>query len=139
MNTSAKGRRSEHRARKLLEAEGYVVCRSAASKGASDLVAWNAATIRFISVKSGQARPSRAERAALVAMVRPANSSVETWTFPDREDVVIDVLSGPNSSDHLSRWAHDAKDSGEKVSICNFDLTSRCCNRHSGPRRRQRP
>ena len=53
INTSHKGRRAEHRARTLLEADGFAVCRAAGSKGAADLVAWNDTAIRFISVKAG--------------------------------------------------------------------------------------
>jgi hypothetical protein len=33
MNTAHKGRRAEHRARTLLEAAGFAVCRAAGSKG----------------------------------------------------------------------------------------------------------
>ena len=38
MNTSAKGRRNEHRSRDLLKALGYRVLRSAGSLGAFDLL-----------------------------------------------------------------------------------------------------
>ena len=64
MNTAHKGRRAEHRARALLEAEGFAVVRAAASKGVCDLVAWNATSIRLVSVKSGAAYASTAEREA---------------------------------------------------------------------------
>lgn len=79
-----KGRRSEHRARKLLEAAGFSVCRAAGSKGPADLVAWDALCIRFISVKSGTKYASSLEREALALMPRPANSTVEIWRYPDR-------------------------------------------------------
>jgi len=36
MNTAHKGRRAEHRARALLEAAGFAVCRAAGSKGPAD-------------------------------------------------------------------------------------------------------
>jgi Holliday junction resolvase len=84
MNTATKGRRAEHRARKLLEAAGFEVCRAAGSKGPADLVAWDAVSIRFVSVKSGTKYASAAEREALQLLMRPANASVEIWRFPDR-------------------------------------------------------
>ena len=84
MNTARKGRRAEHRARTLLEAAGFVVCRAAASKGPADLVAWDATSIRFISVKCGTKYASTIEREALQLLPRPANASVEIWRFPDR-------------------------------------------------------
>ncbi len=84
MNTAAKGRRGEHRARKLLEEAGFSVCRAAASKGPADLVAWNPSVVRFVSVKSGTGRMTPLERATLLGMDRPPNSTVELWTFRDR-------------------------------------------------------
>lgn len=84
MNTSHKGRRAEHRARALLEASGFQVCRAAGSKGPADLVAWDSTTIRFVSVKAGTKYASAAERATLSMMPRPTGSSVEVWRFPDR-------------------------------------------------------
>lgn len=84
MNCAHKGRRAEHRARALLEAVGYSVCRAAGSKGPADLVAWDALSIRFISVKSGKRYASAIEKEALQLMARPANSSIEVWRFPPR-------------------------------------------------------
>ncbi len=84
MNTAHKGRRAEHKARAILEAAGFEVCRAAGSKGPADLVAWNTTSIRFISVKSGSAYASAIEREALQFLPRPANASVEIWRFPDR-------------------------------------------------------
>jgi len=89
MNTAHKGRRAEHRARALLEAAGFEVCRAAGSKGPADLVAWNTTSIRFISVKSGTKYASAAEREVLAMMPRPAPSSVEIWRFPTRCKVPI--------------------------------------------------
>lgn len=84
MNTAKKGRHAEHRARAILEAAGFCVTRAAASKGPADLVAWDTTSIRFISVKSGTKYLSAIEREALTVMVRPSNSSIEVWRFPDR-------------------------------------------------------
>lgn len=84
MNTAAKGRRAEHRARAILEADGYHVVRAAASKGPADLVAWSDAEIVFLAIKSGTKYASAAERETLRTMRRPANSRVEIWRFPNR-------------------------------------------------------
>jgi Holliday junction resolvase len=84
MNAAHKGRRDEHKARALLEASGYTVCRAAGSKGLVDLVAWDTTSLRFISVKSGSKYASALEREALQLMDRPANSSIEVWRFIDR-------------------------------------------------------
>jgi Holliday junction resolvase len=94
MNAAHKGRRAEHRARALLEAVGFAVCRAAGSKGPADLIAWNTTTIRFISVKSGTKYATALEREALQLLPRPANASCEIWRFPDRCRVpVIERLS----------------------------------------------
>ena len=82
--TYAKGRRGEHRARRILEAAGYEVCRAAGSKGPADLIAWNSTAIRFISVKCGSRYLSAVEREVLGQMQRPPNASIECWRFPDR-------------------------------------------------------
>jgi Holliday junction resolvase len=84
MNASAKGSRAERRARALLEAAGFQVCRAAGSKGPADLVAWDTTAIRFLSIKSGTQYASAIEREALQLLPRPVNASVEIWRFPNR-------------------------------------------------------
>lgn len=81
MNTAHKGRRAEHRARVLLEEAGFTVARAAGSRGPADLIAWDAAALRFISVKS-TTYASALEREALRSMQRPACSTIEIWRFP---------------------------------------------------------
>lgn len=94
MITAHKGRRAEHRARRLLESAGYEVTRAAGSKGPADLIAWNTTAIRFISVKCGTKYLSAIEREALRVMPRPANASIECWRFPDRcREPLIEVLT----------------------------------------------
>jgi Holliday junction resolvase len=83
MNCYRKGRRAEHRARAILEAAGFEVCRAAGSKGPADLIAWDARSIRFVSVKSN-GYASAIEREQLALMPRPTNASVEIWRFVDR-------------------------------------------------------
>jgi len=82
MNTARKGAAAERRARRILEAAGYTVTRSAASQGVADLVAWDAAGFRLISVKAGRAYASAAERAALATCPAPANTTREIWRYP---------------------------------------------------------
>jgi Holliday junction resolvase len=84
MNTAAKGRRTEHRARRVLEVAGYTVTRAAASHGCFDLVAIGPTDIRLIQVKSGGQYLSALEREAITALVVPGNCSREVWRFPDR-------------------------------------------------------
>jgi Holliday junction resolvase len=84
MNTSKKGARAEHRARALLESTGYQVLRAAGSKGVADLVAWDAVSLRIVSVKSGTQYATAIEREALRNLPRPANATIEVWRFPDR-------------------------------------------------------
>lgn len=92
INTTMKGRRAEHRARRILEAAGYAVVRSAASKGPADLVAWNATSIRFVQVKSGGGYLSAVERETFAALRVPTNASREVWRFPGRQAPLIETL-----------------------------------------------
>jgi len=84
MSTAAKGRRAEHRARKLLEDAGYTVTRSAGSKGAADLVAWNTVQFRLLNIKSGTKYCGTLEREAFALVPVPPNATKEIWRFPDR-------------------------------------------------------
>lgn len=70
MKPYEKGRRAEWRVRSVLEEDGYVVVRSAASKGPIDLVAIHPEKreILLIQVKSGRSRLSREERERLASL-----------------------------------------------------------------------
>jgi Holliday junction resolvase-like predicted endonuclease len=70
VNRSAKGRRLEHRSRRILEGEGFAVIRSAASKGAFDLVAFRRDGVTLVQVRAGR-WPSPAELEALGAFPAP--------------------------------------------------------------------
>lgn len=74
------GRNAEYLAKALLLKQGYEVVRSAGSKSAIDLVAWNERETRFIQVKKGRGVIRPAEELKLRALVIPPNSSVEVWT-----------------------------------------------------------
>jgi hypothetical protein len=92
MSTATKGRRAEHRVRDILEAAGYRVIRAAGSKGIADLVAWNSAHLRLVSVKSGTAYASEVEREALRLVPAPPGTTREIWRLPDRKPPRIEVL-----------------------------------------------
>jgi hypothetical protein len=53
------------------------VCRSAASKGPIDLIAWDATSIKLVNVKGGSAYASAIEREHLQNLARPECASVE--------------------------------------------------------------
>lgn len=88
MSNYVKGRTAEYRARKTLQQQGYTVIRSAGSKGPCDLLAFNGAELRIVSVKSG-AYCSQIERAALCELARPENSTVEIWRYAHGSTVPI--------------------------------------------------
>lgn len=84
MNNKRKGTRTEHRARRILEAAGYYVTRAGGSLGLFDLVAIGPIDIRLVQVKSGSAYLSGIEREQISGLQVPANVTREAWRFPDR-------------------------------------------------------
>lgn len=63
VNTAQQGRRIEHLVRHNMEAEGYIVMRSAGSKGAVDLFAIKPGQALFVQVKrSGTLPPAQWNR-----------------------------------------------------------------------------
>ena len=68
----AKGRRLEHRSRKLLESAGYTVIRSAGSKGPFDLIGISATELVAVQVKAGS-WPSGLEIEAMERLPVPMN------------------------------------------------------------------
>lgn len=79
-----RGVRAEYRIKKLLESTGYTVIRAAGSHGHFDLVAWDKLGFRLIQSKTGSARVTPQDRESMKTMPRPANSSLEIWTFKPR-------------------------------------------------------
>jgi len=65
VSTASRGRTLEHRARHELEAAGWWVIRSAGSKGAADLVAFNGGRIGFVQCKLSPGPLPKGERAAM--------------------------------------------------------------------------
>jgi Holliday junction resolvase len=84
MNHARRGRAAEHRTRDVLRDQGFTVIRSAGSKGAIDLCAFDGDRVLLVQVKRGTARLSRTERTALLALARPTNAAIEVWTWKPR-------------------------------------------------------
>lgn len=112
-----KGARLERLARASLQRQGYRVMRSAGSKGAIDLVAWNTQEVRFIQCKSaGATRPK--DRKALEVLPRPAFATVELW---ERSGLVdgfkVEVIAGNEIADTCS---HGAVEGECKIATCLY-------------------
>jgi len=78
-----KGTYYEHRARRILEAAGYVCTRAGGSLGVFDLIAIGPHDVRCVQVKGGNRNYlSAVEREAIALLVVPGNVSKEAWRFP---------------------------------------------------------
>lgn len=92
MNSKRKGTRAEHKARRILEAAGYVCLKAGGSLGLFDLVALGPADVKCVQVKAN-GYCSAIEREQLTLLVVPANCSKEIWRFRDRvKDPLIERL-----------------------------------------------
>ncbi len=92
MNTSAKGRRLEHRSRELLEAAGYTVLRAAASKGDFDLVGYSSAGWVLCQVKASRPPGPMERRALAEAPCPPACSRlIHVWKPRARLPHVVEL------------------------------------------------
>ena len=93
MHAARKGRRREWQSRRLLEAQGFYVCRAGGSLGLWDLVAIGPNGFAVCQVKSNRP-PSPAERAALAAFPCPANCErlIHVWHDHKRGGPRVTVL-----------------------------------------------
>lgn len=101
-----KGRRFENEARKMLEEAGWLVMRSAGSKGPFDLAAFGGLGSRLIQVKGVPASEAERVKLAVIAAGMPASINVELWerTGPSKFTVTrmkrrkepSDVPQGPS-------------------------------------------
>jgi Holliday junction resolvase-like predicted endonuclease len=84
MNAKQKGNRQERKARKILEATGYLVTKAGGSLGLFDLIAENRQRVRHIQVKSNRL-PDPAERKKMLSVKGqlPQNSTIEIWVYYD--------------------------------------------------------
>lgn len=83
MNRKAKGSRAERRTVRLLEEQGFICTKAGGSLGLFDVVAVGPESVRLVQVKSGEARLSRQERIAILAVRVPGNVTREYWRYPD--------------------------------------------------------
>ena len=92
MNHAQKGARRERQSRELLEREGFLVIRSAASKSPFDLVAIKADSIVLLQCKANRP-PSPAERAAMLAVPVPdiCRRVVHVWRDGEGEPRVTEL------------------------------------------------
>jgi len=77
-----KGRRNEYKAKKILEAKGYQVFRSAGSKGPFDLLALGKYVIP-IQVKTNR-KPGKPEMKRLKKIDDSTTGWIQIWVFHDR-------------------------------------------------------
>lgn len=85
MNKYAKGRRLEYRAKKILEAQGYTVFRTAGSHGLFDLIAIKRDWMKLVQVKANRAL-AKIEHKKLQAFdnyPRALLGDKEVWHFED--------------------------------------------------------
>jgi predicted transcriptional regulator len=84
VNCKRKGTRLEHKTIAMLKAAGYTCTRSAASKGAFDVIAINPLGLRCVQVKAN-AWPGPVERESLrnAARTMPTNAIIEVWRWDD--------------------------------------------------------
>jgi len=87
-----KGHRWELKVKKMWEAKGYVVYRSAGSKGAADLIALKDGKIVLIQVKVNN-KPSRSEIAKLLKEAKKCKATplVVLWNSKKREVEVYNL------------------------------------------------
>ncbi len=83
-----KGRSLEWRAKRQLQTEGYVVIRSAGSKGPVDLVAFNRSSVRLIQVVKGRIPSSKLQ--ALKRLPVPKGCRLEVWVARQGKGFVWD-------------------------------------------------
>lgn len=96
MNRARKGANAERELKKLLEAQGWMVMRSAASKGVFDLAAFGPMGVRLIQVKSG-VKASRGGLKVLkaVACGLPKYYLIELWVRQGPKKWSVKLISCP--------------------------------------------
>ena len=84
MNTAAKGARNEHRSVAILEAAGYNCTRSAASKGAWDVIGVSSTDFVLVQCKSNR-WPSAIELEEMKLFPAPTNARKIIHLWRDRQ------------------------------------------------------
>ncbi len=89
------GRSFEYRVKNCLKKMGYVVVRSAGSKTAADLVAFDETSIFLVQCTTNEACKNKDDRAALLEMaVNPGTIPVMVWKEGFRGPLVFERLDG---------------------------------------------
>lgn len=91
----AMGARLERLVRASLQRNGYRVIRSAGSKGAVDLAAFNTEHVLLIQVKADRITP--ADRSKLAAFPAPPNAIRQFWVRTAEGWNITDVPGDPNT------------------------------------------
>ncbi len=92
MNSSAKGRRNEHRSMAIFEALGYECIRSAGSAGTWDFVAISPTDVVLVQVKSSEwPRVAEMERLTLFRAPPGVRKLVHRWRPRMRQPDVREV------------------------------------------------
>ena len=90
-----KGRRIENEARAILELAGWMVMRSAGSKGPFDLAAFGGFGTRLIQVKGKKATAADREGLALLAASLPTSIRVELWERVGPKNFTVTTFKPP--------------------------------------------
>lgn len=76
----AKGRDYEYQVRDILIAEGFIITRSAGSKGPFDLIGIGPQSVRLVKVRTPSNPYTKAEKEKMAKMPCPDCCSIEIWT-----------------------------------------------------------
>jgi Holliday junction resolvase len=76
-----RGRDSEYKAQRELEALGYQTARTAGSHGAADVIAWNRCHVRYIQIKTFKKQKGnyKDDLEKIDALLLPPHSQAELW------------------------------------------------------------
>ena len=92
INTVAKGARLERKAIEIMRQKGFTCLRSAASKGAFDIVCFDKTKVVFIQVKANN-KPGKAEMDRIIAIELPENCEKKIFIFKDGKPDEPEVIS----------------------------------------------
>ena len=96
IKTKLKGSRQERKVKKILENQGYICLKSAASLGIFDLICFNGREIRFIQVKSNYC-PLKEKKKIERFKVIPINGQKEIWIFKNyHKEPIIEIIKEGN-------------------------------------------
>lgn len=97
----ASGREVEYKIQRFLEGEGYNTLRSAGSKGAFDIIAWNSFVTRRIQAKRELKKSSySADLKKIASSLSPPNSTKELWVYRTRVGWrLVEIIESTDGAD----------------------------------------